>query len=150
MSQSHCLFTIGYTQKTAEQFFTLLEDNGVDMVVDVRASNNTQLAAFTKRSDLPYFLHRISRIEYCHLDFLAPTQDIRDTLKHPELGWPEYERRFKQLLSERDVIARIDQDLILNRNCCLLCSEPTADQCHRRLVAEYLADHWSSLVIRHL
>lgn len=150
MDGEHRLYTIGYTQKTAEQFFTLLEENSVEVVVDVRASNSSQLAAFTKRSDLPFFLRRIAGIEYQHLEFLAPTPEIRDTLKDPEQGWTEYERRFTRLLHERDVLSRIDRDLILNRTCCLLCTEPTAENCHRRLVAEHLAAHWPHLEICHL
>lgn len=150
MTEAHPLFTIGYTKKTAEEFFSLLEHNQVDVVVDVRASNSSQLAAFTKRSDLPFFLDRVARIGYRHFEFFAPTQEIRDTLKRSDQGWPEYERRFNRLLVERDVIAQVDKDLILTRACCLLCAEPAPDRCHRRLVAEHLAAHLQNLEIRHL
>jgi hypothetical protein len=33
---------------------------------------------------------------------------------------------------------------------CLLCSEPSPDQCHRRLVAEYMKKFISDLEITHL
>jgi uncharacterized protein (DUF488 family) len=150
MSTRHTLYTIGFTQKTAEQFFGLLADYKIEALLDVRASNTSQLAAFTKRDDLAFFLDRILGVSYYHLDFLAPTKEIRDTLKSPDLGWPAYEQMFNQLLGERDVINTIDENLILNHTCCLLCSEPTAEHCHRRLVAEHLADHWPQLDIHHI
>jgi uncharacterized protein (DUF488 family) len=51
------LFTIGFTQKSAREFFTALKDAGVKRVVDVRLNNNSQLAGFSKKDDLPYFLN---------------------------------------------------------------------------------------------
>jgi len=75
------LFTIGFTRKTARAFFTSLKDAGVRRVVDVRLNNNSQLAGFSKKEDLAYFLREIGGIEYVHLPELAPTQDILDAYK---------------------------------------------------------------------
>lgn len=150
MPEKHLLCTIGYTKKTAEQFFQLLSDNGVEMVIDVRANNTSQLAAFTKRSDLPYLLKGLLGIDYAHWSFLAPTPEIRETLARGGPGWFAYQRKFQGLLRNPDVWEQIDEDVILNRVCCLLCSEPTAEQCHRRLVAEHLQAAWPHLEIRHL
>jgi uncharacterized protein (DUF488 family) len=52
------IYTIGFTQKTAEQFFNLIKDNGIEFVVDVRLNNSSPLAGFTKETDLRYFLKR--------------------------------------------------------------------------------------------
>ena len=35
-------------------------------------------------------------------------------------------------------------------NACLLYSEPTPEQCHRRLVSEYLQQHLGNIEIVHL
>ena len=43
----------------------------------------------------------------------------------------------------RDVLSRFQRP-------CLLCSEPDADQCHRRLVAEWWKKHLPSITIVHL
>lgn len=75
------LFTIGFTQKTARQFFTTLLNANVRRVIDVRLNNVSQLAAFTKRADLEYFLQTIGQIDYFHRPDLAPTQDILDAYK---------------------------------------------------------------------
>ena len=66
-------FTIGFTQKTAERFFTKLRDAGVIRVVDVRLNNSSQLAGFAKRDDLKFFLKGLYGIEYVHVQELAPT-----------------------------------------------------------------------------
>jgi uncharacterized protein (DUF488 family) len=150
MSDSHPLYTIGFTQKTAAEFFGLLESAGVETVIDVRANNTSQLAAFTKRTDLPYFLDRILGVDYLHWEFLAPTPEIRDMLKDRNRGWSAYELAFESLMRERDILGLVDKSLLRSRRCCLLCSEPTADQCHRRLVAERLAANLSQIEVRHL
>jgi uncharacterized protein (DUF488 family) len=142
------LFTIGFTQKSAEQFFTTLIDAGIRRVVDVRLNNVSQLAGFTKRADLPFLLRRIGNIDYVHRPELAPTQDILDALKKRGGDWADYEREFTALLVNRRIEATVAPDL--GDGDCLLCSEATPEQCHRRLVAEYLREHWRPLDIRHL
>jgi uncharacterized protein (DUF488 family) len=142
------LFTIGFTHKSAEQFFTTLIDAGVRRVVDVRLNNVSQLAGFSKRADLPFFLRRIGDIGYVHRPELAPTQDILDAYKKRGGDWAHYERAFTALLAERRIEATVAPDL--RDGDCLLCSEATPEQCHRRLVAEYLRDHWRSIDILHL
>ena len=142
------LFTIGFTQKSAEQFFTLLIEAGVRRVADVRLNNVSQLAGFTKRDNLPYFLDQIGKIAYIHLPELAPTQDILDALKKHRGEWADYEREFVALLVERRVEATVAP--VLRDGDCLLCSEATPEQCHRRLVAEYLRERWGHIEIRHL
>ena len=53
------LYTIGFTKKSAEQFFELLKKNNVKQLVDVRISNGSQLAGFAKGKDLAYFIKQI-------------------------------------------------------------------------------------------
>ncbi|MFN8511791.1 MAG: DUF488 domain-containing protein [Thermomicrobiales bacterium] len=142
------LFTIGFTQKSAEQFFTTLIDAGVRRVVDVRLNNVSQLAGFSKRADLPFFLRRIGGIGYVHRPELAPTQEILDALKKRGGDWRDYEREFTALLVDRRIEVTVAPDL--RDGDCLLCSEATPEQCHRRLVAEYLRDNWRMIEIRHL
>jgi uncharacterized protein (DUF488 family) len=142
------LFTIGFTQKSAEQFFTALIDAGVRRVADVRLNNVSQLAGFTKRADLPFFLARIGGIGYIHLPELAPTQAILDALKKRGGDWADYERAFGALLEERRIAEAVAP--VLRDGDCLLCSEATPEHCHRRLVAEYLRDRWGNVEIHHL
>jgi uncharacterized protein (DUF488 family) len=142
------LFTIGFTKKTAEQFFSRLIEAGVKRVVDVRLNNVSQLAGFTKKDDLKYFLKAIGKIDYLHVPELAPTQDMLDRYKKEKGDWSAYEREFLKLIRARRIENEM-RDVIANDDC-LLCSEPTAEHCHRRLVAEYLQEHWRHVDVRHL
>lgn len=142
------VFTIGFTGKTARQFFTKLKEAGIETVIDVRLNNKSQLAGFAKKQDLEYFLSEIAQIRYIYKPNLAPTKDILDGYRKKEIDWVEYERRFKNLLVERD----IKNDITPKEfdNACILCSEENPDKCHRRLLAEYLRDIWGNVVITHL
>jgi uncharacterized protein (DUF488 family) len=142
------LFTIGFTRKSAKEFFTTVQQAGVKRIVDVRLNNNSQLAGFSKRDDLAYFLRSIAGIEYVHRLDLAPTQELLDRYRKVDRDWPTYERDFLQLIANRKIEQAVPPEL-LDRGC-LLCSEHEPDHCHRRLVAEYLRDRWGNVEIDHL
>jgi len=142
------VFTIGFTRRSAEDFFTVLKRSGAERIVDVRLNNSSQLAGFSKRDDLRFFLQSICGMEYIHLPELAPTQEMLDAYKSKQIVWAEYEKQFLELMRERRVHEVIPREVIANG--CLLCSESTPEKCHRRLVAEYLQRAWSGLEITHL
>lgn len=142
------LFTIGFTKKSAETFFTTLHEAGVKRLIDVRLNNVSQLAGFSKRDDLAYFARVICGIEYLHEPQLAPTQEILNAFKKNRGAWEDYERDFLALMAERRIESGFRPDQL--DRACLLCSEETPEHCHRRLVAEYLRDKWPDLEIRHL
>lgn len=143
------VYSIGFTKKTAEQFFGLLKQAGIRQLLDVRLNNISQLAGFTKRDDLQFFAREICAAEYRHEPLLAPTQDILDHYKKEKGSWAEYEPRFVDLMKERRIEEKLDRSLF-SLPTVLLCSEPTAEHCHRRLVLEYLAERWGDLRIHHL
>jgi uncharacterized protein (DUF488 family) len=140
--------TIGFTSKTAEDFFTRLQKSGAKRVVDVRLNNVSQLAGFSKREDLRYFLKAILGIEYVHLPVLAPTQDILDEYKKNKGDWKVYEEKFRRLMQDRCIEKEIPKEAVSEG--CLLCSEDKPHFCHRRLVAEYLREQWGDVRIEHL
>jgi uncharacterized protein (DUF488 family) len=143
------LFTIGFTKKSAETFFTRLKNAGVKRLVDVRLNNVSQLAGFTKKDDLRYFTRAICNIEYVHLPELAPTADILNAYKKAKNGdWQLYERQFLDLIRARQIENTTPRELLDGG--CLLCSEEKPHHCHRRLVAEYLKDRWSDVDIEHI
>jgi uncharacterized protein (DUF488 family) len=143
------LYTIGYTRKSLRQFIGLLQEAGVEAVIDVRLRNTSQLAGFAKRDDLAFLLCEGFDIAYEHIVELAPTAEILDAYKKDH-DWPAYEREYSQLLAERDALAIGRQLLERYQRPCLLCAEDTPDHCHRRLLAEYLAERISDLEIVHL
>ncbi|MBD3792028.1 MAG: DUF488 domain-containing protein [Campylobacterales bacterium] len=141
------IFTIGFSGKSAEEFFTLLTQNGVKKLIDIRLNNKSQLAGFTNAKHLPYLL-RLHNIDYEYRPELAPTKDLLDGYKKKEISWENYEKIYHQILIERDILKKISIDDF--ENSVLLCSEPTAKQCHRRLAAEYIADNFKDIKITHL
>ncbi len=142
-------YTIGFTEKSAEQFFGLLQGAGVQVVVDTRLKPDTQLSGFAKRRDLPYLLRNLIDCDYTYMGQMSPTDALLDGYRKDH-SWEIYEVGFNQLLRERNLIAQLDREWWTAHKACLLCSEHRPDQCHRRLVAEYIAQHWPETEIHHL
>ena len=142
------LCTIGFTGKTAEDFFSRLRSGRVKRILDVRLNNTGQLAGFSKRDDLKFFTKEILAAEYVHLPLLAPTQEMLDEYRKEKRGWDLYEKRFRELMAEREIEKMLDRDLLDGG--CLLCSEDKPHQCHRRIVAEYLKEKCSNVEVLHL
>jgi len=144
------VYSVGFTKKSAEEFFELLKRHGVRRLIDVRLNNSSQLAGFTKRDDLAYFLGQLCDADYLHEPLLAPTQELLDRYKKGGGKWADYERDFLELMRQRRIESEINPQLL--EDAVLLCSEPTADHCHRRLVLEYLERAWQdrTLTIAHL
>ena len=142
------IYTIGFTGKTAREFFTKLEEAGVKRVLDIRLKNSSQLAGFAKKDDLQYFLMKIKGIQYLHLTELAPTEDNMDSIKGKKITWSEYELQFNKLLAKRKVENLMIGELA--EGDCFLCSEEKPNLCHRRLVAEYLQKKLGDITVIHL
>ena len=143
------IYSIGFTQKSAAQFFGALKSAGIQRLLDIRLNNTSQLAAFAKKDDLAYFLKAICNAEYHHEPLLAPTQEILDAYKKRKGDWTAYEREFLTLMRGRQIESALDRAQF-SQPTVLLCSEPTAEHCHRRLVLEYLQRRWDGVIIRHL
>jgi len=142
------LFTIGFAETTAEHFFKLLREGGVKQLIDVRLNNTSQLAGFSKKDDLRFFLREVGGIEYVHVPELAPTQDILDAFKKHKGSWSVYEQEFNALMAKRAIENAISRETASLG--CFLCSEKKPHHCHRRLVAEYLQKHWGDVATQHL
>ena len=142
------IFTIGFTKKSARKFFELLMQSGARRVVDVRLNNVSQLAGFAKRDDLEFFLKEVCGMDYVHLPDLAPTQEMLDEYKKLKGDWATYEKRFLDLMEKRRIEDTLPKDVVAEG--CLLCSEDKPHHCHRRLVAEYLKQHWGNIEVSHL
>ncbi|MBF0468548.1 MAG: DUF488 domain-containing protein [Desulfamplus sp.] len=148
MGVSMNIYTIGFTKKKAEYFFNALKNSGVKRIVDVRLNNVSQLAGFAKKDDLKYFLKTICDIEYIHFPELAPDKEILDTFKKKKGDWETYQDLFNKLIKERQVDKKYS-GIILDGDC-FMCSEDKPDNCHRRLVLEYLQKCWGEITVRHI
>lgn len=143
------VYSIGFTKRTAAEFFGALKSAGIRRLLDVRLNNSSQLAGFTKREDLPFFLRELCAAEYRHERLLAPTEDLLRAYQKKVMTWQAYEQAFIHLMSERRIGEKIDRELFVVPTV-LLCSETKADRCHRLLVLEYLREKWGDLNIIHL
>jgi uncharacterized protein (DUF488 family) len=142
------LFTIGFTQSSAAHFFGRLRQAGVRRLIDVRLNNTSQLSGFAKAEDLGFFAQALCGIETLHLTELAPTVAMLHGYRNNKAAnWTAYAAQFRRLIARRK-IERLDRKLF--DGACLLCSEATPHRCHRRLVAEYLQEHWPGIGVEHL
>jgi uncharacterized protein (DUF488 family) len=144
------IFTIGFAQTPAAEFFGKLKQAGVRRLLDVRLNNTSQLAAYAKRDDLEFFLRAVCDIEYQHEPLLAPTEEMLKEYKKLKGSWQRYEEQFRGLMADRRIEERLDRARFQSTPTVLLCSEHNADHCHRRLVVEYLHDHWGGVQGVHL
>lgn len=142
------LYTIGFTKKNAKQFFTLLQQNKIEILADVRLNNSGQLAGFTKKDDLNFFLE-LFHINYEHWKDFAPLKEMRNEY-HSSNDWNYYENAYKKLLADRRAIEKVDKVKLLNKNIVLLCSEPTPHKCHRRVAAEQIKKVYPEIEVVHL
>jgi uncharacterized protein (DUF488 family) len=143
------IYSIGFTQKSAGEFFGTLKANGIERLLDVRLNNTSQLAGFAKQADLKYFLREICNCAYKHEPLLAPEQAMLDAYKKNKGKWDDYAELFLALMRRRGIESAILPEAFEQKTV-LLCSEATAEHCHRRLVLEYLQEKWGGVTIRHL
>ncbi|MEW6097089.1 MAG: DUF488 domain-containing protein [bacterium] len=143
------VYTIGFTKKSLREFIALLKKAKVDLVVDVRLNNSSQLAGYSKGTDLAFLLKEGFGIDYRHEIKLAPTKEILKRFKADD-DWEQYTKDFVALLKSRKVIVELGKELMSKGTICLLCTEATANKCHRRLIAEYWAKELDGVEIFHL
>jgi uncharacterized protein (DUF488 family) len=143
------IYTIGFAKKSAEEFFGALRKAGIKRLIDIRLNNTSQLAGFTKKDDLKFFLKELCGAEYIHEPLLTPTKDLLDSYKKKKITWHDYEKHFLNLMSERKIEERIHRALFSDP-AILLCSESKPEHCHRRLVLEYLHRKWGNIRVTHL
>ncbi len=142
------LYTIGFTEKSAQKFFELLEQNQVKKIIDTRINNVSQLSGFAKGKDLAFFAKRIANIDYEHRLNFAPTKELLKMYRKKEISWDEYTKEYLHLLDTRYIKEAVNFES-LHKNC-LLCSEHSPEECHRRLLAEYLQKSNPDIEIIHL
>lgn len=145
------IFTIGFTKKDAKTFFELLQKNKIDLLLDIRLNNVSQLAGFAKGNDLGYFINEILNAKYIHDTRFAPTKELLDSYRDKNINWLEYEKEFNKIIEDRRIVDFFQDNYYKNyERVCLLCSESEADKCHRRLIAEYLKENLSDIEIIHI
>ncbi len=139
------LYTIGYNGKTAREFFTILKHSDVRKVIDVRLYPSTKNSGFAKSKDLQFFFSVLCKIDYEHRKEFTPNANALKAYKDAQVSWEKAAQEYTSVCQARHLKLTPDLD-----RCCFLCAEPTAEKCHRRLLAEYLAKQGENVEIIHL
>jgi uncharacterized protein (DUF488 family) len=144
------LYTIGSSEKSLKHFIGLLSQAGVKHLVDVRLSNTSQLAGFSKKDDLEFLCNAFG-VRYVHAPELAPSAELLKSYREGSIDWPTYETDFRSLIEARNAIPQwVERIRPLEGTVCLLCSESTPEHCHRRLVADMLVQGDARIAVKHL
>ena len=160
------IFTFGTNGKSPKNFFEILTKNKIDLLLDIRLNNKSQLAGFAKGGDeyLGYLLNKITGIKYIYDPYFAPTDEILDKYRkdknhiliedkeynssdiekaldkldkyRKDKNWNNYVNGFNKIIETRNFKKYFQNKYNKYSNVCLLCAEETPEQCHRRLVAE--------------
>ena len=138
------IFTIGFTQTTAERFFGRLRDAKVARVLDIRLRNDSQLAAFARAGDLPYFLRELIGATYEHDLRLAPDEALLAAVRNGTLPFETFRERYRALMASRGVPDLLDRGAFVQERTALLCSEARAEACHRGVLATMLSERWGA------
>lgn len=142
------VFTIGVSDKTAQQFFTLINKPALARVIDIRPENTVNLGGFSKKNNLPFLLQEMGQREYVRNLELVPDRNMLDDAKLTPASFHQYKQQVQTLLSSRKIETTIPRELI--DGACLMCNEPRANHCYRKVLAEYLKDKWGDMIIMHL
>ncbi|NLY50166.1 MAG: DUF488 domain-containing protein [Firmicutes bacterium] len=144
------LYTLGFTKKSARAFFELLKSHGIGTLVDIRLNNSSQLAGFSKGSDLEYFLAEICNCDYHHELKFAPTKEIMDGFKSGQISLQQFEKLNSDLMAERNALSYFADKYLGCKDVCLLCSEDKPDKCHRRILANLILERLPGTTLLHL
>ena len=144
------LYTIGSSKKSSRQFFQSIKYHMIQILVDVRLKNDSQLLGFTRKRDLPYLLE-LHNCKYEHCVNYAPTAEILTDWKKKRITWPEYEQRYHALMTEKNSVRDfMTRYYGVYESVCLLCSEVSPEHCHRRLLAEMLHEQKNDIEVLHI
>lgn len=144
------IYTIGFTKKNACDFFELIKNNNISVVIDVRLNNTSQLAGFSKYPDIEYFLLNICNCKYISDKLFAPSEKTLKDYKDKKINWVDYVIQFNSTMANRDIKKHIEDnysEIVRKNNICFLCSEETPEKCHRRLVAEMFSSIFELSII---
>ncbi len=138
------IYTIGFSGKKPEDLVSVLDAVGVRTLIDVRHWRVSKWVPWASSDNL----QKLLGARYKYIPELSPNPDMLLDFKESRVDWGAAEQIFKNLMASRQVEKLFTADGL--DKVCFMCTERTAHQCHRRLVAEYLAMHFPDVSITHL
>lgn len=142
------LFTLGYQQRSLDEFIAILTSQDISVLVDVRETAWSHKPGFSK-SAFSRALESVG-IEYVHARFAGnPKKLRRDAPSHRACldRYAAYVDQSEHIVDQLESL--LETMLMEGKRVCLACFERHADDCHRSI----LADRWQRRgrrKIRHL
>lgn len=133
------VFTIGYEGLDIDAFMALLEQHGIDTIVDIRELPLSRKRGFSK-SALAEALY-VDGHRYLHLRELGCPRPVRDRYR-VDGDWKRYTRGFLKHLQGQQRTLKQLSELAASSHCALLCYEADFNLCHRSLVANALHEQY--------
>jgi len=151
------LFTIGHSNHSIDQFIQLLEDNGIELLVDVRSAPYSRYNPQFNKENLEHSLQKRG-IQYayagkylggrpldpgCYKSKVVPGEEV-DYLH--EVDYPEVMKR-KWFRDGIDRLLELGDEQLS----AVMCAEEDPANCHRHhLIAKYLIDEHPEVDVRHI
>ena len=132
--------TISAYETTASKIFGCLEEWKIDLALDVRLKNTNQLAGFTKRDDLAYFVKRLTGAEYKHDLLFAPAPTLFERYIHGNIDWDAYASAYRDDLRERNAIEQFFDRYGDKRSVALVGTATRARRSHAEVLKEMLEE----------
>jgi len=124
-------YTIGYGGRAPQDFLTVLQNSGVEVVVDVRLRPDRAYSGFYKKATDP------SKGIEALLARAGIGYVLLVKLGNQFMGCSDWQDRYRRLLEKSgDVLTKELHNVASPFS--LLCAEKSPAECHRRLLSEYL------------
>jgi uncharacterized protein (DUF488 family) len=135
------IFTIGHSTRPIGEFLALLQEVGVDLLVDVRSIPRSQTNPQFNADALPGALAE-AEIAYRHLPALGGLRHRTKAAEpSPNTLWRVAAfRNYADYAGTDAFRTGLDELLALARDhcCAIMCAEAVWWRCHRRIIADYL------------
>ncbi len=146
-TEHQTIFTIGHSDHSEEAFLRLLNQNGIDTVVDVRSMPYSKWTPQFNRDNLK------SRLGENDITYHFMGQRLGGRSDDPGDYDPDGQVQYDQLAKARkfqDALESVVRGAMANR-IALMCSEGRPEECHRSLlIAEEIRNEFQNVSVKHV
>lgn len=138
------IYCIGCNEKTAEEFFSLLNEYKVKKIVDVRENNRDVNNVFAVYPDIVYYL-KLHCIEYERITSLIPNLEIQ-AVKVDNVN--KYLKKYGEYITQNNGLSSLLTDDL--DGTCFLGTEADYKKCYRQVITRELKKLNSNISVKHL
>jgi uncharacterized protein (DUF488 family) len=139
------VFTIGHSNRKWSDFISILKDNHIDVLADVRRYPGSRACQQFNKEQMTTELRK-ENVSYVHIEKLGGRRNKLDANKDRHTdnnnGWKNKSfRAYADYMATTPFREGINEllSLIQKRpNLAIMCSEAVPWRCHRRIIADYL------------